>query len=178
MSKVRNSKKDSKTTIDIPAVSAKEAIRKLKKRTSGAPLVLTTETVNEPAERTVTVMAYDKEEARIRTNEQLDEAEKISGIKLNEKGNMGFLGIGRTPNKYTVKVHKKGLYRITYKDRPIRCPYYKRNELGSHYCAAPRTTRLFADPTKIIGWDLDLCKKKGGKGCFHKRVSRVLYGGQ
>jgi len=161
------SEQDSSETIEISAVSEKDAESRLRRKVTGKLTVLFVQVVLEPSERTLEVSSRNEVEARIVADKLLTEQEKLVEVVLKQQGKLGFLKIGSTPSIFAARVVKPGLYRLNYTSigRDNQCKYYKKFDFSnSHYCDLPRPAGSLINPDF---WG-DLCTKRRGKGCIEK----------
>jgi len=160
-------------TAELRAASKDAAIARIEKKVAGKLVVVGTEVLEKGTSRDVTVDAFDTKEAKAKAKDLLESGERISSVKETQEAKRGFLGIGKAAGVFKVRIRRLPLIRVIYKVQAKRCEYYKNRDFGEgpyYVCTAGGPGS--PDPTAILGWDIELCRSKGGKGCFHKKVMR------
>ncbi|MBW1918589.1 MAG: hypothetical protein JRI57_11315, partial [Deltaproteobacteria bacterium] len=80
---------------------------------SGTPVVSEKVKV-QPGEQMLTIKAYDEQTARDKVHSQSDLTWRIERIALEKLGRKGFLGLGKTPNSYCVKVFQPAVVEVAF----------------------------------------------------------------
>ena len=114
--------------------------------------------MSEEQVRDMTVEEFSAEAARAAMGLALARASArtigIVSVEEEEEPKRGFFGIGRRPGIYRVRIVCTS---------PKTCSHYRRTYQNLYQCTygGPGSP----DPSRIMGWDRDLCKIWGGFGC-------------
>jgi len=75
--------------------------------------VIQRQVVTQPGAEKVTVEAFDEDAAKKQAETQITDTASIKGINLATRGRRGFLGLGKTPNRYEIDVWQPAAVEIT-----------------------------------------------------------------
>lgn len=67
-----------------------------------------------PYTKTIPVQAFDELTARNKVKNEIDSTARIEDCKMTTEGRKGFLGIGKTPNIYSVTIFQPAVVEITF----------------------------------------------------------------
>ena len=114
---------------------------------AGAHIVAENE-VQAPETVTLRLSAENEESARKSAESKMDKTSILQTVSLAVSGRKGFLGIGRTPAQYDVRILKKAIFEITYKTKAmIVFTVCEISEMIQHLCD---TLAKATEPYKIV----------------------------
>jgi hypothetical protein len=73
-----------------------------------------TKLISPPGKRTVSVDAFNEEQARSQVLASVETLESIATVVRTSPGKKGFLGIGKSPGRYDVNIMKKAVANVDY----------------------------------------------------------------
>lgn len=79
---------------------------------SGARIIEVHEPVK-PDKKIVVIDEYDADSAKSKVEETLEQRASIESVELKRRGTKGFLGFGKTPHSYEVRIEERAVARIT-----------------------------------------------------------------
>lgn len=103
-------------TIKENGGTTETAFVKAQKQVPEGAKILSKQEIVSPWKKGITIEAEDESQAKSLAIDQSDSAATIVSTKLVTQGKKGFLGIGKKPNQYEVKMMKQATVEIAYKE--------------------------------------------------------------
>ncbi len=94
-----------------------ETSAELQKRIPPGAEVIGREVLQQPGERSMAIAAFDDESAKQLAERAIQDYEDIKTIEIVEEGRKGFLGFGKKPGLYQVRVLQKSKVGMTYREK-------------------------------------------------------------
>jgi len=79
--------------------------------------VIEKQEIQGPMRKVVTVEAFDEQNARTQTEQNMNKTARIEEVKLKKLGKKGFLGRGKKPNHYEAQIFEQAVVEIKHKKK-------------------------------------------------------------
>lgn len=109
-----NSNKPEKKTKRTSASTIEEAFNEAKKEIPKNTQNIEERVVREPFVDVIEIYAFSTAAVQSSASEKIQEEGELKSICISEKGRKGFLGIGKTPNTYSVEVFYNAIVELKY----------------------------------------------------------------